>query len=63
MKDRFMNGLIAGTIAGISALLIDLFFIDVLKFGELRFWDFSSILLFGSKPQTFWQIFLVQLDI
>ena len=55
MKDRFMNGLIAGGIAGIFALLIDLFFIDILKFGELKFWDFSSILLFGHKPQSFWQ--------
>lgn len=58
MKDRFMNGLIAGIIAGIFALIIDLFFVDVLKFGKLRFWDFSSILLFGNKPQSFWQTLL-----
>lgn len=55
MEDRFMNGLISGIIAGILALLVDLFFIDILKFGNLRFWDFSSILLFGHKPQSFWQ--------
>lgn len=55
MKDRFMNGLVAGTIGGTVSLITDLFMIDILGFGTLRFSDFASILILGNKPQSFWE--------
>lgn len=55
MKDRFMNGLVAGTIGGTVSLITDLFIIDILHFGTLRFSDFASILILGNKPQSFWE--------
>lgn len=53
MNDRFMNGLLAGTIGGIAAGASDILLVDILKLGSLRFADFAAILLLGTKPDTF----------
>lgn len=51
MNDRFMNGLISGSLAGIVSSFLNLFIINILHFGTLRYIDFAGILIYGRRPQ------------
>lgn len=51
MNDRFMNGLVAGTVAGFIQGAVNSFMIFILHFGHLRFADFSGIIIYGTKPK------------
>lgn len=50
MNDRFINGLIAGLIAGNIASLIDYAIVTFLKFGSIRFIDFAGVFMYGTRP-------------
>lgn len=50
MNDRFMNGFTAGVLAGMTASLVDLILVSWLKFGSIRFLDFSGVFIYGGKP-------------
>lgn len=52
MKDRYMNGFIAGLCGGVAATAINLLFIELLHFGSLRYGDFAGIIVFGHRPKA-----------
>lgn len=51
MKDRFMNGLVAGIVAGFAQIIVSAFLILILHFGNLGFSDFAGIMIYGRKPK------------
>ncbi|HCT35688.1 MAG TPA: hypothetical protein DF292_01470, partial [Firmicutes bacterium] len=55
MRDRFMRGLLAGLIGGIAALAVNLFSTEVLKFGDLHFYEISGVMIFGHLPRGLMQ--------
>ena len=50
MKDRFVNGLVAGIVAGFVQIAVSAFLYFILHFGHLKLGDFAGIILFGRKP-------------
>lgn len=52
MRDRFVNGLIAGAIAGLVMDIIDLIGY-VLKIDNVRYLDFAAIIAFGKTASNF----------
>ncbi len=50
MKDRFMNGLVAGIVAGFAQSITSAFLIIILHFGNLAFTDFAGTMIYGRKP-------------
>lgn len=52
MHDRFMIGLIAGSISGIFSSLVDLILVKILKFGDLTYIDFAGIVFLGDKVKS-----------
>ena len=49
MKDRFINGLLTGLIAGIVINILN-FTAYYLRWSDLRYLDWAGILVFGTKP-------------
>lgn len=49
MKDRFVNGLITGTAAGIAMNLLN-FAMYYLNLSTMRYLDWAGIMIFGRKP-------------
>lgn len=49
MKDRFVNGLLSGTVAGIIINLLN-FAAYYLHWSTIRYLDWAGILIFGRKP-------------
>jgi len=56
--DRFNRGFLAGIIAGIPMNIWDLASYHLLKFSNLRYLDWGSIMLFGRLPENTVQITL-----
>jgi len=52
LKDRFLNGCIAGSLSGLVASLFDYLFVSYFKFGTIHLIDFAGVFIFGSRPQT-----------
>jgi uncharacterized membrane protein YagU involved in acid resistance len=50
MKDRFINGLVAGIVAGFVQITVSGFLYFILHFGHLKLGDFAGIMIFGRKP-------------
>lgn len=50
MKDKFMNGLVAGIIAGFVQIIISACLIIIWNYGDLKLGDFAGIMIFGRKP-------------
>jgi hypothetical protein len=50
LNDRFIKGVIAGTIAGLAKNIPDIFLHNVLKTSEKSFWDYASIIVSGRHP-------------
>lgn len=50
MKDRFTVGMISGIIAGVVTSLANIGLIVVLRFGNVRFIDFSGVFIYGRIP-------------
>lgn len=50
MKDRFVNGLVAGIVAGFVQIAVSAFLYFILHFGHLKLGDFAGIMIFGRKP-------------
>lgn len=53
MNDRFIRGLIAGAAGGAAAVAVNLFLINIVRFGQLRFYDISGVMIFGREPERF----------
>ncbi|HBV86256.1 hypothetical protein [Desulfosporosinus sp.] len=53
LEDRFTRGFIAGLIGGVGSLAWGLFSKSILKFTELLYTDFASILIYGNKASSF----------
>ncbi|MGI6711897.1 MAG: hypothetical protein ACOX4L_04070 [Bacillota bacterium] len=51
MNDRFIKGVIAGTIASIAKNIPDLLLHNVFMITEKSFWDYTSIIASGKHPQ------------
>ncbi len=51
MKDRFINGSIAGCLAGLVASLFDYIFL-CLNFGSIHLIDFAGVFIYGDRPHT-----------
>ena len=60
MGDRFMNGFIAGALAGLLSSLIDIFIVNILKFGTIRYIDFASILMYGHPGRNLLENIIAQ---
>ncbi len=54
MKDRFMNGFLAGVVANIPVFILD-FSATLLKIDKLDFLHFVSILAFGDLKPDLWE--------
>ncbi|NLY76268.1 MAG: hypothetical protein GX075_13380, partial [Firmicutes bacterium] len=55
MEQKIINGVLAGTIAGILKDVPDSIFHNVLKKTDLTFWDYAGIVMFGRHPHGFWE--------
>lgn len=49
LKDRFVNGLITGTVAGIAMDILN-FIMYYSNFSTMRYLDWAGIMIFGRKP-------------
>lgn len=56
--DRFHRGFVAGVIAGIFLNIYNFIFYYIFNITEIRFIDWTSILLFGSRPENIHEIIL-----
>ncbi len=64
MQNRYINGLWAGIGGGLAATAVNLFLVNLIRFGRIRFIDFSSIFVIGHFPHNIWETifaFLVNL--
>jgi hypothetical protein len=61
MDDRFTEGFIAGGVAGIVQILIDLFIIDVFHFGKFHLFDYAAVLIYGKHPSFWFETILAQI--
>lgn len=50
-----MRGLLAGVAGGIVASLVNIVLVFVFNIGELVFWDFAGVIIFGRIPKGFWE--------
>ncbi|MCR6544301.1 hypothetical protein [Dehalobacterium formicoaceticum] len=60
--DRFHRGLAAGIIAGIPMNIWDLFSYHYLKFSNLRYLDWNSVMIFGHLPYTMGEVIFALLS-
>lgn len=60
MRDRFMRGAVAGLIGGIALTAVSLFFIAVLGFGSLRFFDIAGLIIYGRRPVSLPEILFAE---
>jgi hypothetical protein len=51
--DHFMSGLIVGSISGTLTNFVDIFLVDFLKYGQVRFMDYAGLLAFGRQFHSF----------
>jgi hypothetical protein len=47
--DNFIPGLIVGSTSGVLINFVDIFLIDFLKFGQVRFMDYAGLLIYGRQ--------------
>lgn len=59
MKDRFVNGLIGGTIAGVAMNMVN-YAAFWLKIISIRYLDWAGILMYGVKPATLREMIFAQ---
>lgn len=60
MGDRFIRGLIAGTIAGIALSISDYISFYIFHFTKIRFIDMAGYLLYSVKPTSAGEIIFAQ---
>lgn len=60
MNDRFVWGFVAGLLADIIKVGLNLFNFYILHFTKLRYLDFTAILLIGHKPNLFIEAIIAQ---
>lgn len=60
MKDRLVNGIIAGILAGIGMNIIN-YPAYLLNLSTIRYLDWAGILIFGRRPVAIWEAVFAQL--
>ncbi|MFZ5943146.1 MAG: hypothetical protein ACOYVD_03480 [Bacillota bacterium] len=60
IDDRFTKGFITGIMAGLVETPFGLISY-MLDFGKLRFLDFAAIMIYGYKPENFWEALFAQI--
>ncbi|MDW7683838.1 MAG: DUF6789 family protein [Bacillota bacterium] len=61
MKDRFLNGFIAGFLGGVAMSILNLISYYVLNIAELLYLDWASVLIFGYRFATMLEAVIGQL--
>jgi len=54
LNEKFIRSFVAGVIGGIVKDVVDFFFYYKLHFGNYRYLDFASEILYGCKPKFWW---------
>lgn len=61
MKDRFMNGVVAGILAGVVSALTDYLVVNGLRIGSVRFVDFAGVFIYGERPHGLHEVIFAQI--
>lgn len=61
MKDRFMDGFVAGVTGAMATAVFNRLAVDFLNFGRIRYVDFAAIIMFGRSANGFWETSFAQI--
>ena len=61
LKDAFTKGFLAGAIANIPSVIVDLALVKGIGFGQTTYADFAAVLVYGHRPEGLFSFIFAQL--